>query len=43
VLRAADGSVEIDATVEQRLARLTPELTVAAARMLDGSNVAVVG
>ena len=43
VLRAADGSVEIDATVEQRLVRLRPELTVAAARMLDGSNVAVVG
>jgi vacuolar-type H+-ATPase subunit E/Vma4 len=43
VLRAADGSVEIDATVEQRLARLRPELTVAAARMLDGSNGAVVG
>jgi vacuolar-type H+-ATPase subunit E/Vma4 len=43
VLRAADGSVEIDATVEQRLARLRPELTVAAARMLDGSDGHVVG
>ena len=43
VLRATDGSVEIDATVEQRLARLRPELTVAAARMLDGSNGRVVG
>jgi vacuolar-type H+-ATPase subunit E/Vma4 len=43
VLRAADGSVEIDATMEQRLVRLRPELTVAAARMLGGSNGAVVG
>lgn len=43
VLRAVDGSVEIDATVEQRLARLRPELTVAAARMLDGSDGHVVG
>ena len=43
VLRAADGSVEIDATVEQRLARLRPELTVAAARMLDGSDANVMG
>ena len=43
VLRAVDGSAEIDATVEQRLARLRPELTVAAARMLDGSDGHVVG
>jgi vacuolar-type H+-ATPase subunit E/Vma4 len=43
VLRAPDGSVEIDATVEQRLARLRAQLEVVALGMLGGSDRAAVG
>jgi vacuolar-type H+-ATPase subunit E/Vma4 len=43
VLLAPDGSVEIDATVEQRLARWRRELAVTAASMLEGRNGAGVG
>ena len=43
VVRAADGSVEIDATVERRLARLRPRLAVLALGMLEKSDGAGLG